>query len=309
MAKVQGKKAAAKGRKVSPKKASASAARPKAKKAAPKKAAPKKAAPKKAVLKKAAPKAARPKAKAVKAVKKAVAKAATKIKPKAKAVAKAVVAKAAAARPAAKPAAAKSAAAPARAPHPPARAAEDKRRSRRARPRIQSNGTPVANWFTQGEKPRPSSFIPAPPRAEAPSLIAAPPASSDRLIRPEDVADLAVRIVPVRVDVEQSGGRVLLAINPDEVVLRVGEGIEWDFRYFGGADVTVEELVVEFEKPSPFSHAAFRSRKPGTARPHRQLSGAAQKSAAGKRAQYVIRAMTPFKTELAVAKPWVNVQA
>lgn len=297
MAKVQGKKAAARGRKAAPRKASAAAARPKSKK--------------KVV---AAKKIARPKAvkaaKAVKKVKKVVAKAAAKVKPKLKAVA----AKAPAPRPAAKTAPARpSAAPPARParPAPPARAAaqSDKRRSRRSRPRVQSNGTPMANWFTQGEKPRPSSFIPAPPRAEAPSLIAAPPASSDRLIRPEDVADLAVRIVPIRVDVEQTGGRVFLAINPDEVVLRVGEGIEWDFRYFGGADVTVEELVVDFEKPSPFSHSSFRSRKPGTARPHRLLSGAAQKSAAGKRSRYVIRAMTPFKTELAVAKPWVMVQA
>jgi hypothetical protein len=174
---------------------------------------------------------------------------------------------------------------------------------------VQSNGAPVAAWLPQGvDKPRPSSFIPAPPRAEAPSLIAAPPASSDRLIRPEDVTEFVTRTVPIRVDVEQSGGRVFISVNPEEVVLRPGEGIEWDFRYLGGADVTVDELVVEFDKPSPFSSMTFRSHKPGAARPHRQFSGAVQKSAIGKRIQYTIRAMTPFKTELASRKLFLNVQ-
>lgn len=192
----------------------------------------------------------------------------------------------------------------------PAAAPPKKTRARRPRPRVQSNGAPVAAWLPQGvDKPRPSSFIPAPPRAEAPSLIAAPPASSDRLIRPEDVTEFVTRTVPIRVDVEQSGGRVFISVNPEEVVLRIGEGIEWDFRYLGGADVTVDELVVEFDKPSPFSSMTFRSRKPGAARPHRQLSGAVQKSAIGKRIQYTIRAMTPFKTELANRKLYLNVQS
>jgi len=102
---------------------------------------------------------------------------------------------------------------------------------------------------------------------------------------------------------------VFLAINPDEVVLRIGEGIAWDFRYLGGADVVVEELIIEFERPSPFSTATFKSRRPGAARPHRQLSGAAHKSAAGKRVQYAIRAINSFKTELFVARPWVTITA
>ncbi|HUP47731.1 MAG TPA: hypothetical protein VNA04_02970 [Thermoanaerobaculia bacterium] len=216
-------------------------------------------------------------------------------------------------RAAAKP---KPAAVPAARPRPPVApnvpavpkpAAAKKTRTRRPRPRIHSNGAPVAAWLPQGEKPRPSSFIPAPARAEAPSLIAAAPASSDRLIRPEDVTAFVTRTVPIRVDFEQSGGRVYIGINPEELTLRAGEGTEWDFRYFGGADVTVDEVVIEFEKPSPFSHATFRSRKPGTARPHRQLSGPAQKSAAGKRVRYTIRAMTAFKTELGVARPFVTV--
>jgi hypothetical protein len=184
-----------------------------------------------------------------------------------------------------------------------------KARARRARPRVHSNGAPVAAWLPQGvDKPRPSSFIPAPPRAEAPSLIAAPPASSDRLIRPEDVTEFVTRTVPVRVDVEQGGGRVFISVNPEEVSLRPGEGIEWDFRYLGGADLAVDELVIEFEKPSPFSTMAFKSRKPGTARPHRQLSGPVQKSSTGKRVRYTIRAMSPFQTELASSKLFLNTE-
>ena len=185
----------------------------------------------------------------------------------------------------------------------------EKKRTRRPRTKVQSSGVAVANWFTQGEKPRPSSFIPAPPRAEAPSLVAAPPASSDRLINEEELTEFVVRTVPVRVDVDAGGGRIYLGINPDDVVLRVGEGVEWDFRYIGGADVIVDELIIEFDKPSPFSASTFKSRRPGAARPHRQLSGAAHKSAAGKRVRYAIRAMNTFKTELSVARPWVTVTA
>jgi len=142
-----------------------------------------------------------------------------------------------------------------------------------------------------------------------PSLVAAPPASSDRLVAEHELTEFAVRTVPVRVDVDASGGRVFLAANPDEVVLKIGEGIEWDFRYIAGADVIVDELVIEFEKPSPFPQSTFRSRRPGTARPHRQLSGAVNKSASGKRIQYAIRAINSFKTEMAVARPWVTVTA
>jgi hypothetical protein len=182
-----------------------------------------------------------------------------------------------------------------------------KTRTRRARPRVHSDGAPVANWLPQGEKPRPSSFIPAPARAEAPSLIAAPPASSDRLIRPEDVTEFVTRTVPIRVDVEQGGGKVYIGVNPEDVVLRAGEGIEWDFRYIGGADVTVDELILEFEKSSPFAQGTFKTRKPGAARPHRQLSGPVTKNASPARLQYVIRAMNPFKTEMASARPFITI--
>jgi hypothetical protein len=191
-----------------------------------------------------------------------------------------------------------------------AKPAEEKKRTRRPRTRVQSTGVATANWFALGsDKPRPSSFIPAPPRAEAPSLVAAPPASSDRLIRPEDLSEIAVRTVPVRVDVEQSSGRVYILASPAEVLLKPGEGIEWDFRYLGGSDVTVEELQIEFDKPSPFSNTNFKSRKPGAARPHRQLSGPAAKNAVGRRSQYTVRAMNMFKTELASTRLAVTVEA
>src|SRR6266550_1837006 len=194
-------------------------------------------------------------------------------------------------------------------PTPPPRPVAEKKRARRPRTRVSSGGAVSATWFTQGEKPRPSSFIPAPPRAEAPSLVAAPPASSDRLVASHELTEFAVRTVPVRVDVEAGGGRIFLAANPDDAILKVGEGIEWDFRYLAGADVTVDELVIEFEKPSPFPQSTFRSRRPGTARPHRQLSGPVNKNAAGKRIQYTIRAINSFKTEMATARPWVTVTA
>jgi hypothetical protein len=121
------------------------------------------------------------------------------------------------------------------------------------------------------------------------------------------VMELAVRTVPVRVDIEQGAGRFYVLPSPGEVTLRPGEGIEWDFRYLGGADVNVEEVVIEFEKPSPFSQAVFKTHKPGGARPHRQLSGPANAAATGKRTQYVIRAINQFRTELANARVWMNV--
>src|SRR5687767_13906407 len=299
MAKVQVKKAAAR----SARRATKANARVKtAARTARKQVVAKTARPVKAV-KKAAKTAAKVVAKAKpKSVAKAAAKVATKARP-AKAVKAAVAAlpkklTAVPPPPARGPIAAKV----------PSPAADAKKtRTRRPRPRVHSDGAPVANWLPQGEKPRPSSFIPAPARAEAPSLIAAPPASSDRLIRPEDVTEFVTRTVPVRVDIEMGGGRVYIGVNPEEVTLRPGEGIEWDFRYVGGADVTVDEIIIEFEKPAPFSTVVFKSRKPGAARPHRQLSGPAQKNAAGNRVRYSIRAMTAFKTELAATKPYLTV--
>lgn len=306
MAKVQGKKTA-----VAKRATSRPAARPKS--AATKKAAKKPEAPK-ARAAKAAAKAAKAKKPAAKPVaKKPVAKTALKaVKPVAAPKSKpAPPPKAAAApKPAPKPvekAQPKPAPAlapkPVVAPRPPApTVVDDKKRARRSRPRVTSSGGPVANWLQSGEKPRPSSFMPAPPRAEAPSLVAAPPASSDRLIRNEDLIAPAVRTVPVRVDVEAASGRVYIYPNPLELTLKPGEGIEWDFRYLGGADVTVDEVVIEFDKPSPFPQQIFRCKKPGIGRPQRQLSGGATQAASGRRAQYTVRAMTAFKTELGAAK-------
>ena len=324
MAKVQGKKAAVAGKKAVKKVAARvkSAAGVAKKKVAPKKPAP---APKAAAKKQAAkPAAARPASKpaakvkaAAKSVKVAAKKAVAKVtrpvaKPKPAPAPPAKALPKAAPKTASRPAApAPKPTAPVAAPPRPvaARAPEpEKKRGRRARPRVHSTGAPAAAWLST-EKPRPASFIPAPARAEAPSAIAAPPASSDRLIRPDDIAHPAVRTVPVRIDVEQGPGRFYVIAYPNEVTVRVSEGIEWDFRYIGGADVSVEEIVVDFEKPSPFAQTSFRTRKPGGARPHRQLSGGALPAAAGKRIEYKVRAMTPFKTELASTKIWVNVTA
>ncbi len=303
-----------------PKKAAApkkpAAKKPASKKAVAKKAGVKKPAPAKAAKKasakpasekasKAAPKkVAKP---AVKAAAKTSAKTSAKTteKPSPGKAAKAEKAADAKQKPAARSAAKGAAAAPAVA-RAGAPAADDKKR-RRSRTRVTSSGPATAAWFSQGDRPRSSSFIPAPPRAEAPSLVAAPPASSDRLVGAHELTEFAVRTTPVRIDIESSGGRIYLSINPNETSLRAGEGIEWDFRYLGGADVVIEELVIEFAKPSPFNITVFRSRRPGAARPHRQLSGPAQASAAGKHLQYTVRAFNAFKTEMAVAQPAIVV--
>lgn len=333
MAKVQGKKAA-----TSPKKGAAAkpVARPKSAKPAPKKPVAKVVAKAKAAVKKAV-KAVAPKKKAAPPPKKAAKKAPSKPAPK-KVAAKPAPKNTAKPTPKPKPAPKAAPAAPA---PKAAKAAESKVKSaaktvakvagavataaaaatvaravtappeekkrRRTRTRVTSNGPATAAWFSQGDKPRPSSFIPAPPRAEAPSLVAAPPASSDRLVGSHELTEFAVRTVPVRVDVEAAGGRIYLLINPNETTLRVGEGIEWDFRYLGGADVIIDELVIEFGRPSPFPSTVFRSRRPGAARPHRQLSGPTQPAASGKRVEYTIRAFNAFKTEMATAKPAVTV--
>lgn len=348
MAKAQGKKktAASKGaskkaatrkasaavtakKKVAPKKVAAPPKPAKKKKAPPAKAkpAPKKA-PKKAVskgktaakvvktaAKKVVAKVVKPAPKAAKVAIKGAKKAAAKVIAKVAKAAPKVVAKVApkatpkVAAPKAAPAAPQRAAAPVAPAAAAPRAAEaEKKRGRRARPRVHSSGAPAAAWLST-EKPRPASFIPAPARAEAPSAVAAPPASSDRLIRPDDVDHPAVRTVPVRIDVEQGAGRFYVIANPMEVSVRAGEGIEWDFRYLGGADVSVEEIVVEFDKPSPFTQTVFRTRKPGGARPHRQMSNGALPAAAGRRIQYTVRAINPYKTELANTKIWLNVTA
>lgn len=277
-------------------------------------------APKKVVKPAKAASPARPVPKAVKPATKSAPKAAPKavLKPVSKSSPKpAPVAKAAKAVPATKAAAAPKGAGPkpvaaakpapvvkavTPAPPPAAAAEPEKKRGRRARPRITSSGAPAAAWLST-EKPRPASFIPAPPRAEAPSAIAAPPASSDRLIRTEDLTETSIRTVPVRIDVEQAQGRFLVLPNPLSVAVRKGEAIEWDFRYIGGADFAVEEIVIEFVKAAPFGQPGYRTRKPGGARPHRQVSGPT--AGVSGTYEYTITAMTPFKTSLATGKAQV----
>lgn len=319
MAKVQGKKSAAgkkssaakpatrvKGAKPAPKRPAKTAAKKAVKGSAKAKKPVKKAAAKPAAKPKVTAKGASP-AKATKPTKPAKPAPAAKAAPiKAKALAKTsvkTVVKAAKSAPKAPAPSAATAAAPKAAP-----AVEDKKR-RRTRPKVSSSGGATAAWFSKpGERPRASSFIPAPPRAEAPSLVAAPPASSDRLVSHDELTEFVVRTVPVRIDVEAGGGRIFLGTFPDSVVLKPGEGIEWDFRYVNGADVMIDELIIEFDKPSPFSQTIFRSRRPGSNRPHRQLSGAVHKSAAGKEVRYIVRALNTFRMEMATVQPVVTVQ-
>jgi hypothetical protein len=326
MAKVQGKKSAA-SKKATAKPAarakSARSAKPapkpkrpaKAVKAAAKAKAPVQKSAKKKAMKKAAskpvpnPKVTKKGASPAKATKPTKAVAKSVAAPAAK-TAKAEKAKAAAARTVVKaaPGAAAATATATVARVAPKAAAEPEKKRRRSRPRVSSSGPATASWFSQGEnKPRPSSFIAAPPRAEAPSLVAAPPASSDRLVSNDELTAFAVRTAPVRIDVEAMGGRILLHIFPEDVVLRAGEGIEWDFRYLSGADVLIEEMIIELDKPAPFSHTSHRSKRPGINRPHRQLSGPVLKSAAGKQFRYTVKALNVFKTEMATARPSVTV--
>lgn len=140
--------------------------------------------------------------------------------------------------------------------------------------------------------------------------MAAPPASSDRLIHPDHLGEPqpGIRLYTVRVDIEQGAGRVFVVVNPEAILVRAAEGIEWDFRYLGGADAIVEEVIIEFPKPSVFSKTSFKSQKPGSARPHRQLSGPANNASAGKKIEYLIRCFNLVKSEVAVGRGNVSIQ-
>lgn len=194
-----------------------------------------------------------------------------------------------------------------------ARPAKPLRAPRRPRLKIPHDSVPTAAWFPQPNesRPRPSSFIPAPPRAESPSLVAAPPASSDRLFRKDDLVDAqaGIRTVPVRVDMEQGGGKTWVVINPEQITVKAGDGIEWDFRYVGGSDATIDEVSVEFSRPHPFNKGALKSRKPGSARPHRQVSGIVPNSAVGSEIRYVIHCLNLMKTEIASGRGVISVIA
>lgn len=159
----------------------------------------------------------------------------------------------------------------------------------------------MATWISLTERPRPSSFIPAPPRASSPDLVAAAPASSDRLIDPTDLVGIAdYRTVPVRVEIERSAGRIYISVNPEAAELHPSDGIEWDFRYLGGSDIEVQEVAIEFIEQTPFAASLFHSQKPGNARPHRQISGPSIRDGSGTAIGYVIRCRNAYKTELAM---------
>jgi hypothetical protein len=171
--------------------------------------------------------------------------------------------------------------------------------------KFDSPGEITAAWFPQPESAlRPASFIPAPPRAEAPSKVAAPPAMADREVRRSDMSNVeeAIRTHPIRIDIEYSAGRTLVQLSPEELEIRAGDGIEWDFWYSGGADLMVDEVVIEFPKPSPFGKSSFKAKKPNSPR-HRELSGPARLNNGEQRYEYTIRCLNSFKTEVASARP------
>jgi hypothetical protein len=169
----------------------------------------------------------------------------------------------------------------------------------RKRQRVTPTSTPLANWIPK-DGLKPSSFLPAPPRAQSAFTVAAAPASSDRLLRDEDLAPPApIRTIPVLVHVVQEGGRIQVRTNPAEVEVAPGDAVEWDFRYFGGADVLVSQIVIEISRPSPFGKTSYKSLKPGSARPHRQVSDLVRDKSVGSDSNYTIHCTNAFKTELA----------
>lgn len=152
------------------------------------------------------------------------------------------------------------------------------------------------------------SFIPAPPRAEAPSNVAAPPASSDRIIRNDEQLTLpAIRVFPVRVEIEQTMGRTRVYLHPPEISLRSTDGIEWDFRYLGGTDTFVEKLRVEFQEKGLFSNRKFETKNPGAARPHRLLTGRMADGVKTGTYTYTVSAFDLYGTEIATARATVHV--
>jgi len=169
----------------------------------------------------------------------------------------------------------------------------------RKRQRVTPTSTPLANWIPK-DGLRPSSFLPAPPRAQSAFTVAAAPASSDRLVRDEDLASLApIKTIPVLVYVVQESGRIHIRTNPTTVEVAPGDAVEWDFRYFGGSDVLVAQVAIEISRPSPFGKTAYKSAKPGSARPHRHVSDIVKEKALGSTTEYNIHCTNAFKTELA----------
>lgn len=113
---------------------------------------------------------------------------------------------------------------------------------------------------------------------------------------------MTYRLHPVRVEIEYSAGRMLVLSSPDELHIRGGEGIEWDFFYTGGADLMVDEITIEFEKAAVFPKAEIKVKKPSAPR-HRVLSGPSGRVESATRIEYTIRVFNSFRTEVALARP------
>lgn len=127
-------------------------------------------------------------------------------------------------------------------------------------------------------------------------------------MREEDLAPpKPIKTIPVLVHVEQDAGRIFVHCYPSVVTLTPGAAVEWDFRYFGGVDVLVDHVVVEIQKPSPFSKALYKSTKPGSARPHRQMSDLVSAKSVGTTVGYTIHAVNAYRTELAIGKGTMEV--
>ena len=117
-----------------------------------------------------------------------------------------------------------------------------------------------------------------------------------------------IRVIPCLVHVTQEGGRIVVRAYPPAVEVAPNDAVEWDFRYFGGADVLVTKVIIEIEKPSPFGKSSYRSHKPGNARPHRQVSDLVKERALGSDSVYTIHVLNAFKTELASGSASVMVR-
>jgi hypothetical protein len=123
---------------------------------------------------------------------------------------------------------------------------------------------------------------------------------ADRVVRASDLTGVGTtyRVHPIRIDIEYSAGRMLLIPNPEELRIRSGEGVEWDFRYTGGANLMIEEIIIELPKGAPFQKAVLRAKKP-TAPRHRVLTGAAAAVSDDWVGNYTIRCLNSFKSEVA----------
>ena len=109
------------------------------------------------------------------------------------------------------------------------------------------------------------------------------------------------------VHVEQNAGRIYVHCYPQTATLAPGAAVEWDFRYFGGIDVLVDHVVIEIAKPSPFGKTSYKSTKPGSARPQRQLSDVVGPKSAGTTVEYVVHAVNAYRTELARGKATLEI--